>query len=71
MPTRLVPEVGDGGGGTLPAVMLLVGVLIAKEILVSAVDPPNRPAGRILDVVLVPLAVVFVLGIVSGLWPLP
>jgi hypothetical protein len=71
MTTLLVPEIvaEPGAAGPFITAVLLVGFLIAKEIVISVVDPPNRVAAYILDVALAPLFVVFIATIVFGLLP--
>jgi hypothetical protein len=72
MTTLQVPEVvaGPAAVGAFINAMLLVGFLIAKEIVISVADPPNRVAASILDVALAPLFVVFIATIAFGLLPL-
>jgi hypothetical protein len=72
MTTLLVPEIvaEPGAAGAFITAVLLVGFLIAKEIVISVVDPPNRVAAYILDVALAPLFVVFIATIAIGLLPL-
>jgi hypothetical protein len=71
MTTLLDPGIvaEPGAAGAFITAVLLVGFLIAKEIVISVVDPPNRDAAYILDVALAPLFVVFIATIVFGLLP--
>jgi hypothetical protein len=71
MTTLLGPEIvaEPGAAGAFITTVLLVGFLIAKEIVISVADPPNRVAADILDVALAPLFVVFVATIAFGLLP--
>ena len=63
--TGSLSGVGTGATGTdLTVVVLLVVLLIAKEIATSVPGPRARLVGRILDVGLAPLALVFA-GIVA------
>lgn len=50
---------GGGQAAVLVASVLLVAALIAKEIVTAAPGPRGRAVGAILDVVLVPLLLVF------------
>ena len=72
MTTLLVPEivVEPGAAGAFITAVLLVGLLIVKEIVISVADPSNRFAAYILDVALAPLFVVFIATIAFGLLPL-
>jgi hypothetical protein len=71
MTTLLVPEIvaEPGAVGAFITAVLLVGFLIAKEIVISVADPPNRVTAYILDVALAPLFVVFIATIAFGLLP--
>jgi hypothetical protein len=62
MTTLLVPEIvaEPGAAEAFITAALLVGFLIAKEIVISVANPPNRVAAYILDVALAPLFVVFI-----------
>jgi hypothetical protein len=46
-------------GADLLLVLILVGSLVAKEVTTSVPDPRARLVGRILDVVLAPLLMVY------------
>jgi hypothetical protein len=72
MTTLLVPEIvaEPGAAEAFITAALLVGFLIAKEIVISVANPPNRVAAYILDVALAPLFVVFIATIAIGLLPL-
>lgn len=71
MTTLLGPEIvaEPSAAGAFVTTVLLVSFLIAKEIVISVADPPNRLAADILDVALAPLFVVFIATIVLGLLP--
>ncbi len=71
MTTLLVPEIvaEPGAAGAFITAVLLVGFLIAKEIVISVAHRPNRVAAHILDVALAPLFVVFIATIALGLLP--
>jgi hypothetical protein len=71
MTTLLVPEIvaEPGAAEAFITAVLLVGFMIAKEIVISVADPPNRVAVYILDVALAPLFVTFIATIAFGLLP--
>jgi hypothetical protein len=71
MTTLLAPEIvaEPGAAGALITALLLVGFLIAKEIVISVAHRRNRVAAHILDVALAPLFVVFIATIALSLLP--
>jgi hypothetical protein len=71
MTTLVIPGIvaEPGVAGAFITAVLLVGFLIAKEIVISVPDPPNQAAAYILDVALAPLFVMFIATIAFGLLP--
>jgi hypothetical protein len=59
----------SGAASAFILAVLLVGFLIAKEIVTSAIDPRSQVAAHILDVALAPLCLVFIATLVLGLLP--
>jgi hypothetical protein len=64
-----VANLGVGAAIALVVVLLLIGFLVAKEIMTSVLDDRARAASRALGVGVVPLLIVFAVIVATKLLP--